>query len=484
VKKHKLFITSGFALLLAALVLAACSPQAAPLPELTSTIPPSPLPSTPTSTTASPTTSPVVLEIVGLESTVSLTLEELKALPATEGYAGIKSSTGKITPPVLFKGVSLADLAELVGGMDAATGFNIVAEDGYSITFSFDQVTNGAFIAYDPATGNELKNPVALTAMLAYEVEGQPLDAKRDGTLRLVIISPDLNQVTDGHWSVKWVNRVEAKALVLDWTITAHGGIDKTYDRATIESCGSPQCHGAVWTDQKAQNWVGVPLWYFVGGIDDEIEHEGPAFNDALADAGYKVELVAADGYTVTFDAARVKRNNDIIMAYKVNENPLPDQYFPLRLVGTDLQEDEMVGMVVEISLALPAVEISLANLSAEEATFIISGLVEKELFLNETSLRTLEVITITAEHPKKGAQEYSGIALNTLLNLAGVKDGAKSIVLTAGDGYTAEITLAELQACANCLLAFTEITDEFTAVMPGFDSNAWVKNLVKVEVK
>ena len=88
-----------------------------------------------------PTESAVpVLEIVGLSGTKTLTMEELLNLPATEGYAGIKSSTGKITPPVPFKGVALKDLAELTGGMDETTGFNVVAEDGYSITFSFDQI--------------------------------------------------------------------------------------------------------------------------------------------------------------------------------------------------------------------------------------------------------------------------------------------------------------------------------------------------------
>ena len=149
-----------------------------------------------------------ILEIVGLTESKSLTMEELKALPVTEGYAGLKSSTGKITPPVMFKGVALKDLAEFIGGMDETTGFNAVAEDGYSITYSFDQIQNGSFIAYDPATGDELKNPVELTAILAYEADGKPFDAKQDGALRLAIVSAELNQVTDGHWSVKWVSKL------------------------------------------------------------------------------------------------------------------------------------------------------------------------------------------------------------------------------------------------------------------------------------
>ena len=118
-----------------------------------------------------------------------------------------------------------------------------------------------------------------LIAILAYETNGKPFDAKQDGILRLAIVSPDLNQVTDGHWSVKWVNKLEAKSLGEEWLLHAEGGIVKDIDRASIESCGAPQCHGAAWTDDKDQEWAGVPLYYLVGSVDDEIEHEGPAFN-------------------------------------------------------------------------------------------------------------------------------------------------------------------------------------------------------------
>ena len=86
-----------------------------------------------------------------------LTMDQLKALPATEGQGGIKSSTGQITIPELFKGVALKDLVGYLNvAFDPSMGVTVTAEDGYSMTFSYDQVMNGAFIAYDPATGNEM----------------------------------------------------------------------------------------------------------------------------------------------------------------------------------------------------------------------------------------------------------------------------------------------------------------------------------------
>jgi hypothetical protein len=484
-KLYLRLILSGALLLALAFTFAACSGgnQVAPSPIAEATE------AAVVEASPAPTEAAVpVLEIIGLSETKSLTMDEIKALPVTEGYAGIKSSTGKITPPVMFKGVALKDLAEFIGGMDETSGFNAVAEDGYSITYSFDQLQNGSFVAYDPATGAELKNPVELTAILAYEADGKPLDQKQDGVLRLAIVSTELNQVTDGHWAVKWINKFEVKNLGAEWALQLDGAISKPTDRVSIESCGAPQCHGTAWTDDKAQEWVGVPLYLFVGSVDDEIEHEGPAFNDALADAGYSVDVIAADGYTVTFDAARVKRNKNIIVAYKVNENALPDEFFPLRLVGSDLDKKEMVGMISQIKVGLeplPATpEPAPAALSEADATLTVSGSVNQSLFLNEAALRAMEVLTINAEHPKNGKQDFDGVSLNALLDLAGVKDGAATLLVTAADGYTTEVALSDVRACTDCLLGFTNTLEKFKLVMPNLPSNVWAKDVVKIEVK
>ena len=482
-KLHHRMILSGLLMLALSLGFTACGTQTEPpsieAPPPVATVPPTEPPAA------------AVLEIVSPSETRSLTMAELQALPVTQGYAGIKSSTGKITPPLPFKGVALKDLAEYMGGMDETTGFNVVAEDGYSITFSYDQLQNGTFVAYDPATGAELKNPVELTAMLAYEVDGRPLDPKQDGILRLAIVSAELNKVTDGHWSVKWVNRLEVKSLGAEWVLQLDGAISKPTDRASIESCGAPQCHGSSWTDDKAQEWIGVPLWLFVGSVDDAIEHEGPAFNDALADAGYSVEVIAGDGYAVTFDAARIKRNDNIIVAYKVNENQLPDEYFPLRLVGTDLGKKEMVGMIAQIKVGLeplPATaesaEIPATSAPAAAGSLVITGEVNTELSFMEADLRGMEVLEITAEHPKKGKQEYQGVSLNMLLDLAGVRDEATALVFTASDGYSSEVSLSDVRACVDCLLGFTDAAESFSMVMPGLPSGAWARDVIRIEVK
>jgi hypothetical protein len=291
-----------------------------------------------------------ILTVKGPNGGNILTMDQLKALPATEGQGGIKSSTGQITIPEPFKGVALKDLVSYLNiKFDPSMGVAVTAEDGYSMTFSYDQVMNGAFIAYDPATGNELPTHDPLTAIIAYEHNGQPLNTTEEGVLRLVVVGPKNNQVVDGHWSVKWVNQVEVKAVGETWTLDLTGAISSPVTRDSYQSCGAPSCHGSLWQDENGQDWVGVPLWLLVGEVDDSDSHSDVAYNRALADAGYTVDIVSADGTTVTLDSQSIKEDNQFIVAHLVNDGELPDKYYPLRLVGSSVQSDQMLGQITRI---------------------------------------------------------------------------------------------------------------------------------------
>ena len=182
-----------------------------------------------------------------------------------------------------------------------------------------------------------------------------------------------------------------------------------------------------------------------------------------------------------------------ILMAYKVNENPLPDEFFPLRLVGSDLEKKEMVGMIAEIHVgvepladvpAAASTESAAATVSEADATLTVFGSVNQQLLLNEAALREMEVLTINAEHPKNGKQDFEGVSLNTLLDLAGVKDSATTLVFIAADGYTSEVSIEEVRACTECLVGFTNTLEKFKMVMPNLPSSAWAKDVIKIEVK
>jgi DMSO/TMAO reductase YedYZ molybdopterin-dependent catalytic subunit len=438
----------------------------------------------PIETPASTEPTGTVLALVGPNGGRALSMTELKALPVTEGQGGIKSSTGKITIPEPFKGVALKDLVTALGvPFDPSMGVMVTAEDGYSMTFSYDQVMNGTFTAYDPAIGNEMTTHDPLTAIIAYEHNGQSLITNEEGTLRLVVVSASNNQVVDGHWSVKWVNKVEVKPVGQTWNLDLEGAISSPISRDTFQSCGSPSCHGTSWEDENGQNWVGVPLWLLVGEVDDADSHTENAFNHVLADAGYSIELIGSDGYTVTMDSQAIKEDNAILVANLVNEGELPEQYYPLRLVGTGLEKSQMVGKITRINVNVQAVPTpTLAAVPENSGSIVIKGLVNQEITLKDTDLRAMEIVTIDAEG-KNGVEEFQGVRLNALLALAGLKDGASTLTFTASDNYSSTVNLPDVSSCPNALLAFTETPGSYTIVLPDLPTSTWVKNIIQIEV-
>jgi DMSO/TMAO reductase YedYZ molybdopterin-dependent catalytic subunit len=495
------YLKSVLALVLTVAFLAGCtqSPAATQAPATTA-----PAATAPAAASPAAATSDVALQLTGLDGkSKSLTMDDLKKMTAVQGWAGIKSSTGKITLPTEWKGVAITDLIALVGAVDDKTAASLVAKDGYAMTFSSDQLLKSAYTYYDPATGDEITPSETPQTIIAYEMDGKPIDPETDGPLKLVVISPKNDLVVDGHWCVKWVTKIELKNLAAEWSVMLHGAVKENMERASFESCAAPKCHGATWTDDKGQVWSGVPLWLLTGAVDDETKHGTGAYNEALATKGYNIDLVASDDYTATLDSATVKRNDKIIVAYLLNGNPLGEDSFPLALVGPDLTKKQMVTKIARIELALggesqaaasptapveataapsPAAESSPAA-STGGAAFSVSGAVEDPLSLSLDDLKAMNVVKITAEQPKKGTQEFQGVRLSDLLAQAKVKSGATTILFTASDDYTAEVALSELADSPDAMIAIGE-DGKLSTVMPNLPGNSWVKDVVKAELR
>lgn len=440
-----------------------------------------------------------VLELVKDDQVIYFTMDQLKALPAVEGLGGIMSSTGKITAPAMYKGVLISTLLDEVGGMTNEHSVEIVAEDGYSITYSPSQILDGEYITYDVSSGDEIDTIGTMQTIIAYEREGEPLNAESEGQLRLVVVGESKLQVVDGHWSIKYVNKVVLKEAIEDWTVDFIGAIDEPMDRATFESGAADDCHKRSWTDADGHEWTGIPLFYLVGRVDDEIKHGDDSFRDDLAKAGYTIDVVSADGYTVTLDSFTVMRNDDIIVAYLVDGEPLTDEDFPLRLVGSELSKKQMVGGIASVVInfdAKPEVEAEPTEEPAAEqpvgevpavvgpsdAAVTITGLVDAEKTLTMEDLLKLAVVNLSVEHPKSGMIDVTGVRMTDVLALFTISADAKTVSLVASDGYAADVPLADLLACENCLVGWDE--EMIRSTMPGFGSNLWVKDLAKIEIK
>ncbi len=453
----------------------------------------------PSESEAEPEIPVTVLELVKEGESVFFTMDQLKALPSAEGLAGIMSSTGKITAPAIYKGVPVSTLLEEVGGMTDDHSVEIIAEDGYSITYSPSQIRDGEYITYDVSSGDEMEKIGELQTIIAYEREGEALDQNMDGQLRLVMVGESPLQVVDGHWSIKYVNKVVLKEAIEDWVVDFIGAIDEPMDRATFESGAADDCHKRTWVDEDGQEWEGIPLYYLIGRVDDEVKHGDDAYRDDLAKAGYTIDLVSADGYTVTLDSYTVMRDDDIIVAYLVDGEPLSGEDFPLRLVGPELSKKQMVGGIVKVQINFepvaeateevipeatsePVAGETPAVVGPDDASVLIKGLVDAEKTLTMQDLLGMAVLNLNVTHPKGDQIDVTGILMKDILAQVSIPAEATTLVLTASDGYTSEVSLADVLACETCLLGWDE--EMLRTYMPGFESSSWVKDLAEIEVK
>ena len=426
----------------------------------------------------------VTLEVTGPAGTVTLDMGDLEDLPVTEGWGGFVSSTGEISIPERFQGVSLADLAAEVGGIEEGMGLTVVAEDGYAMTLSYDQAITGAFIAYDPSTGAEITPSGPLRPIVAYARDGEPL-GEDEGPLRLEVVSDERDQVVDGHWTVKWVAAIQIEAMGVEWTLELQGLTDESMDRGTFES--GANCHEASWTDAEGHVYTGVPLWLLAGRLDGGNPHGDDAYDDALAETGYTIEVIAADGYSAVIESSLFHRNDGILVANQVDGAALPDGEFPLRLVGEGLSGGQMVSQVAALVGHFPGDETGGdaggPAVPGEDALLTITGVVAEEVTLSAETASEFEVVEVTVADPEEGNLDFTGVRLGELLERAAPEAGVTTLIFTAADGYSVRLGLADVLACADCLVAFCE-EGAFDLAMPDMEHSAWVKDVVSIEVE
>lgn len=303
-----------------------------------------------------------VLTVTGPTGTqVQLTMTQFQALTAYEGFAGFKNSAGNIFGPDPIKGVSIGDLATLVGGIGPTDGVTVLGTDNYGMTYTHDQAVNGAWTAYDPATGDQVTPTQPFTMVVGYgqgagypPIPGPP---SGDGPLRIFIAQPSSGQVVDGHLLVKWVGSIQIGQQLPDWKVRMYGLWRKnhtrqtyTLDRESFLSCAAPGCHGASYKDAKGRVWSGVPFFLCIGKVDGGKGHGGyGAFNEALALRGYRIKVSNAVGHSVIIKSRFIVNKERLILANKLDGKELTS--YPLKLVGPKLSGSQWIGRITRIQL-------------------------------------------------------------------------------------------------------------------------------------
>jgi tungstate transport system substrate-binding protein len=117
------------------------------------------------------------------------------------------------------------------------------------------------------------------------------------------------------------------------------------------------------------------------------------------------------------------------------------------------------------------------------DAALKITGKVENEIGWTEEEVRAMDTIEAQSTNKQGETSTYTGVLISTLLDLAGVQGDASTVVYVADDGFTAEASLADVQACADCIVSFRN-QGGFSIVMPGFPGSLQVKGVVEIQVK
>ena len=155
--------------------------------------------------------------------------------------------------------------------------------------------------------------------------------------------------------------------------------------------------------------------------------------------------------------------------------------------------------MVVALSLALsacgttaptsaPATEAPVVTEApATEAPVAVAlkvtGAVAAEQAWTEAEVKAMTTIDVESTNSKGEKATYTGVLISDLLAAAQPNADATTVVFVADDGYTAEISLAELNACTNCIVSFRS-NGGFSTVLPGFPGSLQVKGVVEIQVK
>jgi tungstate transport system substrate-binding protein len=112
-----------------------------------------------------------------------------------------------------------------------------------------------------------------------------------------------------------------------------------------------------------------------------------------------------------------------------------------------------------------------------------ITGKVEQETTWSEDEVKALPTLDVVSKNNQGQEETYTGVSINDLLSLAKPLADATAVVFVADDGFTTEITLAELTACTDCIVSFRS-QGGFSTGMPGFSGKLQVKGVIEFQIK
>jgi len=258
-------------------------------------------------------------------------------------------------------------------------------------------------------------------------------------------------------------------APTVDWTLDVGGAVSDPLTLSYADLAGMPQSE------------LGDILMEKSLGEDTTGDWSGVALTELLDKAGagdyVSITAVAGDGYAI-----EISRNElqDAIVALKENGEWIAEadpDHGPIRLICPHTPANRWVFQLRALQVNAQAAGVP------DDAAFKITGAVETEVGWTEEKIRSMDTIDAESTNKAGETQTYTGVRISDLLSKADPKAEATTLVFVADDGYSAEVALAEIQACADCILSFRN-QGGFSIVAPDFPGNAQVKGVVEIQVK
>lgn len=234
------------------------------------------------------------------------TLGELEtSYVAMTGLGTYTTSTGRDVTST-WTGIPLVDL---IGSWPADTEVELVAADGYRMPYRYGDLSDAEGIW-----------------ILAFKQDGKYMP-RDPGYLRMVKVGPE-NPHFESSRSARMVVRVEVHGTYVPYTLLLSGAVERTFSREELEAGVGCPCHVSTVTSTskgETHTYTGLPLWRLLAYVDDArfpapelgIHYDDADFNDALAQAGYRIEIRSADGYSQTVPSTVVAHDDRFIIALK-----------------------------------------------------------------------------------------------------------------------------------------------------------------------
>jgi hypothetical protein len=311
----------------------------------------------------------LITVILGPGEEVDFDSFEMEKMKTIEGSVSFQKKSGNYGEVAKYKVIPMKEiLAEAVKVLSKAgsepimkpgDNLKVSASDGYSHEFNYYNI-------YPPESWYQFQGDFGLGISLNDESipnwqDGPmtvllPEDGKYSSEDSNATSAPGqgyFNTISAGARFVRNVAKIEVISNSVDeWTVNLTGSISEMLSKTDFEML--EHYYKVEFTDNDSHVWSGVPLWRIIGRVDDQDAFRGEsAFNETISNTGYNISVIATDDYSKSFSSSFTAKNNKILLANRMDGELLDDDNKPLKLVGSDLENKQMVRNIKEIKIHL-----------------------------------------------------------------------------------------------------------------------------------